>query len=100
MIERPKRLIHRLMRDAILAELPENATAKDALNYLIDDDSDYVVYRYDSSERTIFNRINLLWVWPLFILSIPLQWLFTGSYGIKRHTTMGRILHKLVNIEP
>ncbi len=84
---------------------PENPTAKEVLTYMIGDsegwvNGEYRVYKYtDSDGRTLIQRINLLWFFPLFILSIPFQYLITGDWGINRNTKIGRAVEWLVGFE-
>lgn len=81
----------------------EEPTAKEVLEYMLGDyynptgHSDFVVYRYkDKKKRTFLNRLNMLWVYPLFIITIPFQYLFLGDWGINRNTKLGKIVDKLV----
>lgn len=54
---------------------------------------------YNRSERTIWNRLNLLWVYPLFLVALPFQYLITGDTGVNRNTKIGRIVDWLVKFE-
>lgn len=80
-------------------------TREDVLDYLLGDDegwsgSDYVVYQYkEKSGKSFMNRVNHCWVWPLFLITIPFQWLFTGSFGVNRNSKLGRIIDWLVKFE-
>ena len=61
--------------------------------------SEYVIYKYDDNDdSTLLNRLNVLWLYPLFIITIPFQWIFTGSVGIKRNSRIGRIVDSLFKI--
>jgi len=82
----------------------DEATADSVLLYLLGDGYEnkgcrYFVAKYGSTSKTALNRINLIWVLPLFALSVPFQWLFTGSAGLNRNSKMGKIVHKLVNLD-
>ena len=60
----------------------------------------FIVKSYDSySKRTVWNRLNLLWIYPLFLVAIPFQYLITGDTGVNRNTKFGRIVDWLVKFE-
>ena len=102
MIETEKRRQEYYMKRQILKEVGGNPTADEVLDYLLGDDnrnSDYAVYKYEYNKRTALNRINMLWVFPLFLCSLPLQWLFTGSTGVSRHSKIGKIVNRLVKFD-
>lgn len=46
----------------------------------------------------IWQRINQLWFVPVFILTIPFQWLFTGSYGLNDDSMLGKFFAKLTGL--
>lgn len=77
-------------------------TAKEVLEYMIGDrdgwrGGDFVVYKYtNSTDRSFIQRLNLIWVYPLLILTIPFLFLFTGSVGLNRNNLLGRIIDRLV----
>jgi len=77
MIEQRKRKQNYYKRIDIIKKVGVEASVDDVLDYLLGDtdgysDSDYVLYKYTyNQKRSIFNRLNYLWVCPLFILSIP-----------------------------
>lgn len=80
-------------------------TVEDVLYYLMGDvedrqPSDFVVYKYRyNKKRSVIKRVNTLWVYPLFILSIPLQWLFTGDIGVNRNSKIGKVVDYLVELD-
>ncbi|HHL2824746.1 TPA: hypothetical protein ACQ431_002977 [Citrobacter murliniae] len=47
----------------------------------------------------IWQRINQLWFVPIFILTIPIQWLFTGSHGFSNSSKIGKFLSKLTGLQ-
>jgi hypothetical protein len=114
MIEKSKTRKGYYSVNSILEEVKEcfgvdEPTAKDVLKYLlgngdehgfVNNYSSFVVYKYDEiSKRNIFQRFNMLWVYPLFFLTIPFQFLFTGQIGFNRNSKIGRIVNWLVNVE-
>ena len=102
MIEREKRRLPYYMKRQVLTEVGKDASVEDVLNHLFGDDdnsSDYVVYKYVHSDRTLLNRLNLIWVWPLFLISMPFQWLITGNTGVTRNSKIGRIVNTLVKFK-
>ena len=91
------------MRQRVLLEIDE-PTVSNVLDHLFGkneyDNPDYVIYRYEESrDRSFMQRFNSLWVFPIFIISIPIQWLMMGQIGISRHTKLGRIVNFLVGFD-
>lgn len=91
-------------RRAYRHELSKFETKEDLLDELFghynnDYYSDYDVYIYTYDKRTIWNRINLLWFSPLWLLSIPFQWLVRGRVGVNGNSKLGRLIHWLVKIK-
>lgn len=102
MIEKSKRKQTYWMKARVLSELGKSPTAEDVLDYLLGDyngcRSDYTVYKYERSKKSILNRFNLLWVWPLFLITTPFQWMITGSTGVRRGSRIGEIVNALVRL--
>ena len=104
-MEQKKRNQNYYTRKRILDAVGEGATADDVLVYLLGDHdgcsgNDYVVYKYEyGQKRSILNRINYCWVWPLFLLSIPFSWLITGNFGVNRNSKIGRAVNWLVKLD-
>jgi len=94
--------INSLINDCKKQTKEENPTAEQVLEFMIVDENswsggDYVVYKYESrSKRSFLNRLNLCWVYPLILISIPFQYLLFGSVGVNRNTRLGSIVDKLV----
>ncbi|EPS0409769.1 hypothetical protein ACVAPW_000914 [Shigella sonnei] len=62
-------------------------------------ESEFKIYwRYDPDVKTSpLQRINLLWVWPLYMIIVaPIKFIVTGSTGTSKDSMMGRVLSKLV----
>lgn len=80
-------------------------TAREVLEYLLGDtdgwcNGNFVIYKYDKqTKRTFLQRLNLLWVLPLFVLSAPLQLLIRGEVGINRNSWLGKIVDKMVKFK-
>lgn len=74
----------------------------EGLCYRHDDNVDplpFVLYRREPQPRngkTIFNRINFLWVAPVMLLVMPVKWLITGESGFSKNSRFGKILLKLI----
>ena len=82
----------------------EEPTAKEVLLYMIGDNDGYggefIVYRYsEETRRNIFQRFNMLWFMPLWIISIPFQYLLTGNIGASRNSRIGRVIEWLIKFE-
>ena len=88
---------NRILNDATLA-MGKELTAVDLIEYILDD-SDYSLRKYTSTRRTTFNRINILWVYPVFLLLVPFQWLCQGDTGFKRESRIGTALEFLVKFD-
>lgn len=83
----------------------KDATAQQLFTLLVGDrdysgDSDYTLYKYtDKGTRTIFHRLNMLWVYPLFFLQAPIQYIITGSIGYNRHKGIGKVMDYLISFK-
>jgi len=83
----------------------DDVTPKDVLEYMIGNSDDwtggkFAVYEYSEClKRSFVNRLNMLWVCPLFFLSIPIQFLVYGSLGLKRNSMVGKVVHWLVVLD-
>ena len=91
------------MKRDIISAVGKSPTADEVLDFLLGDrdgsNSDYVVYKYKRDTRSVLNRINMIWVMPLYLCSLPFQWLFTGNIGFSRHSKIGKIMNKLVKFD-
>lgn len=107
MLEKDKRRNDHWSINTIIKEVKDangtaDPTAKEVLEYMIGDsdnwtNGDYVVYKYSETKRRNFiQRINMLWVYPLFIITIPLQYLLLGDWGLNRNSKVGKIVDWLV----
>ena len=91
-------------KQKILNELPDNPTANDVLDHLLGNKdnwnmSEYVLHRYDhKNKQTFANRLNLLWFYPVFILTIPFQYLILGQIGVSRNSKIGKVINWLTGI--
>lgn len=80
---------------------PDSRTAKELMDFLYgdyDNESDYVVVSrwYPIPKQTRLQRLNLLWVFPLYLLTVPYQWVFIGSVGVNQDSKIGKLLQKLI----
>lgn len=103
MLEQKKKRQSYYMKREILEDLGDNPTADQVLDYLLGDQdghrSDYNVYKYEYGKRSLKNRVNMIWVYPIFLISIPFQWLIIGEIGISKNTKIGRVVDKLVRFD-
>jgi len=51
------------------------------------------------ADTTILQRINRLWFVPLYLLTIPFQWLFRGEVGMRNESKMAKIMSKLTGLQ-
>ena len=81
----------------------EKLTGKEIKQIIFDDcgrtQDFYIRSYYSHSKRTIWNRINMLWVWPVMLLAAPFSYIFTGDIGVSRNSKIGRIVDWLVKFE-
>ena len=103
MIEQKKKRQSYYDKREILSKFEGTPSGEDVLDYLLGDmdwcDSEYTLYKYEHSYRSFVNRLNLIWVYPLFFISIPFQWLFRGVIGFSRDSKIGRLVNKLVILD-
>ena len=52
-----------------------------------------------SEETTAMQRINRLWFVPLYLLTIPFQWLFRGGVGVRNESKLGALMARLTGLE-
>ncbi|WP_337843538.1 hypothetical protein [Rheinheimera sp.] len=102
MLEKKKKFRGWWARSEVLkATGKENPTADDVLDVLMGrdqySDTDYLVHRYDEpAARTMLQRFNFIWFMPLYLLTVPFQWLIRGQVGVNRNSRMGRIFDAIV----
>lgn len=61
----------------------------------------YLIVKYGwfrKEEVRVWQRANQLWFVPLYILSIPIQWLFTGNHGFKNESLVGKIISRITGL--
>jgi len=102
--EREKEISRCSLKKEIISEL-DNKYGENSVENLLDmllggiDEPrhyKYKLYKYKESKKTILNRLNMLWVFPIFLVSIPLQWLILGDIGVSRDSRIGKIIEYLV----
>lgn len=105
MVEKNKDIQRNHMKREILAELGEDKSAEALLDNLLGDqdrwvNSDYRIFKYQCvQKRSIWNRLNYIWVWPLFICTIPFSWILTGSWGLERDSKVGKVVDWLIKFD-
>lgn len=57
-----------------------------------------VVYRSKPDIKTTpIQRFNMLWVWPLYMLTLaPYNYITKGDTGVERESRLGKLISKLV----
>lgn len=109
MLEKKKRRLDSSIKSKILEEIHANTTkeknditADDVLYHLFGDYEcgrfcDYTFYRYaEPSKKSFWQRFNICWVYPLFLITIPYQWLVNGEIGVNKNTKIGKVIDYLV----
>ena len=96
--------MYKAHRYVVERDVGKDATAKDVLDHLFgdyDENVEYVVYHYNdpyTKPSTLLQRLNRLWVIPVFYICVPFQWMFTGSVGLNDHTKLGGFVHKITGL--
>jgi len=52
-----------------------------------------------SRDATFCQRLNRLWFVPLYLLTIPFQWLFRGQVGFENNSKIGALMAKITGLE-
>ena len=99
MMKQPSRKLYRHELKGLMVD-KNCTTADDLLNLLFlgdaasrEDTQLVVKYRYpDAVRSTMINRINRLWVLPIFIALIPFRYVAFGDYTVNEHSRLGKIL--------
>lgn len=77
-------------------------TPEGLIQFLFDDEieSDYVVYRYKEQydKTTLSQRLNRIWVLPIWFVVAPFKWLLTGSSGVNQHSKYGVWLSRITGL--
>lgn len=75
-------------------------TAEDLVRYLYDTDTPYKVVRRwpEAPKQTVVNRINELWVYPLFLLCYPIRYVMFGSAQVSADSKLGKSINWLVGV--
>jgi len=78
----------------------DNPTMDDCLEFLFGDSdgwiaSDIKFYEYKKVKKSFLQRLNLFWITPLFVATIPIQYLFRGYVGVDRDSGVGKVIEFL-----
>lgn len=94
---------HQIERDFKESHLPQ--TINGLLDFLCDDEErgDYRVYHFNdpwgaSNKKTVCNRLNTLWMIPIWLVCAPFLWLFTGEAGVSQHGQLGKWIAKITGL--
>lgn len=96
--------VHSAYKFKILAEFKENKylpqTPEGLLEFLFDEDSEYVIYYYKDpyTKSTLKHRLNTMWMLPLWFVCAPILWVFTGDTGINQHSKLGKWISKVTGL--
>lgn len=53
----------------------------------------------ESRDATFWQRLNRLWFVPLYLLTIPFQWLFRGRTGFSTTSKWGALFSRITGME-
>ena len=104
-LKRKERKIEHYYRSDIADQIrhhthKDNPTMDDCLVFLFGDSdgwvaSDMKFYEYKKQDKSFPQRLNCFWVYPLFVISIPLQYLFCGYTRMSRDSKLGKVVEFL-----
>lgn len=103
MIKHENRNLYRHEIEAEL-ELQGITTLDGALTQLFDPDGDqrssYAIRHKwpQKPKQKLIHRINELWVYPLFVLCIPLRYVILGHYQVSDQSRLGKTLLWLLGV--
>lgn len=97
----------RVYSHAVLKEIKEhegieNPTVNQVLSHLLGDEdgwiaSNYTVRAYEKVKTNPIQRLNAIWVYPLYALVVaPIKWIVTGSTGVETESRSYRLLKLLL----
>lgn len=97
----------RVYSHAVLKEIKEhkgieNPTVNQVLSHLFGDEdgwvaSDYTVRAYEKVKTNPIQRLNTIWVYPLYALIVaPVKWIVTGDTGVKTESRFYGVLKFLL----
>lgn len=83
-----------------LCEGDVSAARDDCLNdaqfaYQVVDNTEWMEHR----DATIWQRLNRLWFVPLYLLTIPFQWLFRGRMGFETTSKTAAIISRITGLK-
>lgn len=91
---------HQIEKDFKESHLPQ--TINGLLDFLCDDEErgDYRVYHLNDvyEKTTLKQRLNVLWLVPVWWIIAPFKWVFTGKAGVSQHSKVGKWLAKMTGL--
>ena len=93
----------KIYRSSIEKAVGENATGKDVLDYIFgtyDNDyngeTDLILESWEEpSHKSVFHRVNMLWVIVLTIILSPIRFILYGQVGWDTKSKFGRWIIKI-----
>lgn len=68
---------------------------KDQYAYHVVDNKEWMGQR----DATFWQRLNRLWFVPLYLLTIPFQWLFRGRMGFESTSKVGAFVSRITGLK-
>lgn len=53
---------------------------------------------FRKEEVRVWQRLNQLWFIPLYLLCVPVQWIFTGSHGFQNESKIGQFISRITGL--
>ena len=76
-------------------------TVQGLFDFLCDEEEHFIVYHYDDiyhEKTTLKQRLNRMWIMPLYLCIAPFKWLITGTMGIHPHTKLAKWVAKATGL--
>ncbi|EFU2702618.1 hypothetical protein HUI23_004965, partial [Escherichia coli] len=54
---------------------------------------------HTDEDATFIQRLNRLWIIPLYLVFMPFQWLFCGNTGFNHNSRLAALLSRLTGIK-
>lgn len=89
-------------RHVLERSLKDKAAAREALDLLFDDDSDYIILhrRNPYIKTTALERLNMFWAWPLTLICAPFMYVIWGEMGWSEESTFGKFILRVTGHLP
>lgn len=53
---------------------------------------------YESGKTTLLQRINRIWFVPIYLLTVPFQWVIKGDVGMDNDSKLAKLLMRITGL--